>query len=63
MFSMGLGSAVNTRVANELGAGHMRGARFSARVAMFLSAAMQVAFGITLWLCRYDIVQVNNHWT
>ncbi len=58
MSSMGLGSAANTRVANELGAGRPRGARNAFRVSFLLSATMQLVFGATLWVYRNDVVRI-----
>lgn len=51
----GLGSAVSTRVSNELGAGQPRAARLAVRIAIFLAAAQGLLLCLT-------IVSMRNFW-
>ena len=58
MFSMGLGSSSNTRVANELGAGRAAGARLAYWVSFGISSVMQASFCTFLFFQRNNVVKI-----
>ncbi|EXB30262.1 MATE efflux family protein 6 [Morus notabilis] len=52
MIPCGLGSAVSTRVSNELGAGHPKAARLAVRVAVTMAITQGVLVGLVIILIR-----------
>ncbi|PAN24697.1 hypothetical protein PAHAL_4G245800 [Panicum hallii] len=53
MIPFGLGSAISTRVSNELGAGRPQAARLAVRVVVFLAVSEGLAVGLILVCVRY----------
>ncbi|EAZ30429.1 hypothetical protein OsJ_14480 [Oryza sativa Japonica Group] len=53
MIPFGLGSAISTRVSNELGAGRPEAARLASRVVMALGLVVGVAIGLAMILVRH----------
>ncbi|KAK8455434.1 hypothetical protein SEVIR_4G167500v4 [Setaria viridis] len=53
MIPFGLGSAVSTRVSNELGAGRPQAARLAVRVVVFLAVSEGLVIGLILVCIRY----------
>uniref|UniRef100_A0A0D3FUV3 Protein DETOXIFICATION n=1 Tax=Oryza barthii TaxID=65489 RepID=A0A0D3FUV3_9ORYZ len=53
MIPFGLGSAISTRVSNELGAGRPEAARLASRVVMVLGLGVGVAIGLAMILVRH----------
>uniref|UniRef100_A0A453RG22 Protein DETOXIFICATION n=1 Tax=Aegilops tauschii subsp. strangulata TaxID=200361 RepID=A0A453RG22_AEGTS len=53
MIPFGLGSAISTRVSNELGAGRPDAARLAVRVVVFLAMAEGLVMGLVLICIRY----------
>ncbi|KAG2610935.1 protein DETOXIFICATION 16-like [Panicum virgatum] len=53
MIPFGLGSAISTRVSNELGAGRPQAARLAVRVVVFLAVSEGLAMGLILVCVRY----------
>ncbi|GLT35050.1 hypothetical protein SLA2020_095340 [Shorea laevis] len=53
MISVGLGGAISTRVSNELGAGHSKGALLALRVMIAIAISEGVVVGITTILVRH----------
>ncbi|CAN6170038.1 unnamed protein product [Urochloa humidicola] len=53
MIPFGLGSAISTRVSNELGAGRPQAARLAVRVVVFLAISEGLVIGLVLVCIRY----------
>uniref|UniRef100_A0A0E0G6N9 Protein DETOXIFICATION n=1 Tax=Oryza nivara TaxID=4536 RepID=A0A0E0G6N9_ORYNI len=53
MIPFGLGSAISTRVSNELGAGRPRAARLAVRVVVFMAVSEGLVIGLVLVCVRY----------
>ncbi|CAN6164062.1 unnamed protein product [Urochloa humidicola] len=53
MIPFGLGSAISTRVSNELGAGRPQAARLAVRVVVFLAVSEGLVIGLVLVCIRY----------
>ncbi|KAG8063940.1 hypothetical protein GUJ93_ZPchr0004g38117 [Zizania palustris] len=53
MIPFGLGSAISTRVSNELGAGRPEAARLASRVVMVLGIVVAVVVGLSMILVRH----------
>ncbi|KAG2444666.1 hypothetical protein HXX76_001410 [Chlamydomonas incerta] len=58
MIPMSIGTAANTRVANELGAGCAAGARRAARVAIACGLCVQLCVSVFLYTGRHTVVKM-----
>lgn len=61
MSAMAYGSSVNTRVSNELGAGHAAAAKLSVNTSVAVVAVVQTTWAVLCWLAAWQVVGVLSN--